>query len=255
MGYCKGGKGIMVRFFTDKENILEDKINIIGDDVNHVRNVLRLRVGDNVVICDGDCNDYISEITSIEKSVVTAKILSAKKNDTESNIDITLFQCVLKSDRMDYVIQKATEVGVKRIVPVISERTIVKIKSEKDKENKIKRWTSIAEGASKQSGRGIVPEIAPIISFKEICNEFDNIDKVIIPYEENMDIGLKSVLKDNASSIGVIIGAEGGFCEDEVRFVSEKGAISVTLGKRILRAETAGVVTAAIIGYELGDMG
>ncbi|HEY9062290.1 MAG TPA: 16S rRNA (uracil(1498)-N(3))-methyltransferase [Pseudobacteroides sp.] len=246
----------MPRFFVKSENIENEKITISGEDFNHIKNVLRLRQGDSLIISDGNCWDYSVVIDSYAANYVTTTIVDSYKNTNESEIDITLFQGVPKSDKMDMIIQKSVEMGVKRIVPVITERTVVKINSEKDIKNKITRWQRIAIEASKQCNRGIMPIVEAPVTFRQSITEAKQADLNLIPYEKETGNKLKPVLKGGgAKTISVMIGPEGGFSNNEVDLAVENGCVPVTLGPRILRTETAGLLVLSIIMYELGDIG
>ncbi|KNY26791.1 16S rRNA (uracil(1498)-N(3))-methyltransferase [Pseudobacteroides cellulosolvens] len=246
----------MPRFFVKDEEIQNENITISGEDFNHIKNVLRLRQGDSLVISDGNCTDYDVVIDSYESSYVVTRIVGKYKNNNESDIDITLFQGIPKSDKMDMIIQKSVEMGVKRIVPVLTERTVVKINSEKDSKNKITRWQRIAQEASKQCNRGIMPTVENPVTFYEAVAKLKRADLSLIPYEKESGNKLKSVIKGNdAKTISVMIGPEGGFSNSEVDLAVENGFVPVTLGPRILRTETAGLSVLSIIMYELGDLG
>jgi 16S rRNA (uracil1498-N3)-methyltransferase len=178
-------------------------------------------------------------------------------NITESPVKVDLYQGIPKSTKMDLIVQKCVELGVNRVFPVDTERVIVKASEEKGFSNKILRWQRIAEEAAKQSARGKVPDIESSVSFNIVLEKIKGYDLCIIPYEKENSTGLKHILrgKNNIKNAAVIIGPEGGFTENEVRKAEESGAIPVTLGPRILRTETAGFISLAIILYELGDMG
>ncbi len=242
----------MHRFFTDAGNIYDDKITITGDDVNHITKVLRLKQGDTVCVCDKAGTDYTCLIDAIEKDEVATRIISAEPSKTESNINITLYQGVAKGDKMDYIIQKCVELGVKRFVPVITKRTVVKIA---DGAKKTLRWQKISYEASKQSMRGIIPEICMPINLSDAIDAIsaEKNSLSIIAYENEKERTLKSVLKNNNFlDINIIIGPEGGFDETEVVKAERAGILPVTLGARILRTETAPVAVSSAIMYELG---
>lgn len=253
-----GGDGVqMARFFIKQEDIDSDYINVSGDDFKHIKNVLRLRIGENITLCDGQKTDYNCVIHSFDDNRVTAEIIDKRENPGEPDFDVVLFQGIAKGDKMDLIIQKCVELGVSSVVPMLTERTVVNFKSQNDKDNKRKRWQKIAEEAAKQSERGIVPDIKEIVKPHEISlKEFD---LIIIPYEEEMEVSLKSVLsviqKDKRpSKIAVFIGPEGGFEKKEMILVRNSGGISVTLGPRILRTETAGLTVISILMYEFSAM-
>lgn len=251
----------MSKFFVKTEQINNNDIVIIGDDVNHIINVLRMKKKDEIQICNQDTGDnYNAEIVNYSKNEVECKIISKINETTESNVHITLFQGIPKFEKMELIIQKNTEVGIKSIVPVIMERTVVKL-DEKIASKKLERWQKIAEIAAKQSMRDIIPQIGNITKLKDIdTTEFD---AVLVAYENEEHNMLKTELqklerkiKSNNSSeqqynIAIVIGPEGGISEKELVMLAEKNAKFVSLGKRILRTETAGVVMAGNIIYEL----
>ena len=246
----------MRKFFVKEEQINDDVIEIIGDDVNHIRNVLRLECGEIILLCDMDNSiNYVSEINKIEKDKIICKIQSKSENHAEGNVELTIFQGLPKADKMELIIQKGTELGVKEFVPVNFERCIVKLKG-KDEDKKIDRWQKIAEMAAKQSGRDLVPKITNIESIKNVCNLIQNYDIVLVAYENEKDNSLKQELnklrniKENIK-IAVVIGPEGGIAENEINLFKQAGGKIITLGNRILRTETVCLMCASIIMYEL----
>ena len=245
----------MNRFFIDREQIIDDEIQIIGKDIKHIKNVLRLKPKDKVeLVCEGQL--YISEILEIRSNMVKTLILDASEGKSEPPVHIVLFQGIAKGNKMEYIIQKATEIGVKEIYPVITDRTIVKIKDKKKEQSKIERWNIVAEEAAKQSKRDFLPVVNNIISFSEMIELLSNEKNIIVPYEMEKSYGLKESLKNIiAGKTNIIIGPEGGFAEDEVEMLKDIKAQVITLGPRILRTETAGLVVASIVLYELGDLG
>lgn len=250
----------MNRFFVNKDNISEEKDIIIIDDsedLKHISKVLRLSEGDKIEICNKDNVDYLVSISSIDKKHIECRIINKYTSKTESLIEIVLFQAVPKSSKMDLIIQKNVEIGVKKITPIISDRCVVKIKDKSAEKKKIQRWQKIAYEAAKQCKRGIIPTIGNIVDIQDLNSILSEFDMVIMPYEEENDNGIKKVISRNADikKIGIIIGPEGGFTKDEVEKVISWGGSSVSLGPRILRTETAGLVTTSIVMYELGDLG
>lgn len=249
----------MRKFFVSSNQINENEIEILGDDINHIKNVLRLPVGEKILICNQDnSQNYISKITKISKNSIICQILSEEKSTSESNIKIDIFQGLPKADKMELIIQKATELGANSFIPVVFKRTIVKI-DEKDKNKKIERWQKIAEVAAKQSGRDIVPEIKNIENVKNICNLFKKYDIVLVAYECENKNSLKDELQKlksnkNELKIAIVIGPEGGIDESEIEVFKNAGVKIITLGKRILRTETVALVMTAIINYELEDI-
>ena len=250
----------MPKFFIKTENLKEnEEIWITGDDVNHLKNVLRKKINDKINVCNSDTQkNYECVIKNIEENKIVCKILDEVKSLAESNLNITIFQGLPKSDKMELIIQKATELGVKTIVPVITKRTVIKLK-DKDKQNKVDRWRKIAEVAAKQSGRDIIPTIENIINIADI--KFDEFDKIFVLYENEEKISIKDEIEqlknDNKEelNIGIVIGPEGGFAESEIEQLRLNQNVSVvTLGKRILRTETVALVVSGILMYELGDL-
>ena len=250
----------MPKFFIKTENLKEnEEIWITGSDVNHIKNVLRKKIDDKINICNSDTQkNYECVIKNIEENKIVCKILDEVKSLAESNLNITIFQGLPKSDKMELIIQKATELGVKTIVPVITKRTVIKLK-DKDKQNKVDRWRKIAEVAAKQSGRDIIPTIENIINIADI--KFDEFDKIFVLYENEEKMSIKDEIEqlknDNKEelNIGIVIGPEGGFAESEIEQLRLNQNVSVvTLGKRILRTETVALVVSGILMYELGDL-
>ena len=250
----------MSKFFVKSEKINNNEIIIDNDDVNHIKNVLRKNVGDEILICDYEKEiNYNCRIKEIDKKEIVCEIISQEKSESESNIKIDIFQGLPKADKMEFIIQKGTELGVNSFIPVIFKRSIVKIE-EKDREKKICRWQKIAEVAAKQCGRDMIPVVKNIENVKNICKLFEKYDIVLVAYEDESETSLKSTLKKlNYSNehirIAVVIGPEGGIDKTEIETMKNAGAQSVTLGKRILRTETVCLAITAIINYELENIG
>jgi 16S rRNA (uracil1498-N3)-methyltransferase len=262
-----GGDGIqMSRFFVDSSavDVQANSICITGDDVNHIRNVLREGPGASLVLCDGRGNDYQVRIEQMEKDRIITSIIETTSCKTEPPVEIILFQGVPKSDKMELIIQKTVELGISRIIPVITDRTVVKFDGAKDKAAKTARWNKIALEAAKQCNRGIIPHVDEPVTFGAavaLIRENQNpIDMALIPYEKESAITLGSAVDSAASVMGikraaVFIGPEGGFSEKEIQTAKDKGITPVTLGPRILRTETAGLAVLAILMHMIGDMG
>ena len=237
----------MRRFFAD---VSGEDIVITGDDAHHIANVLRLGCGEIIAICDKLGFDYVCEIVSVSKNEVLLKAKEKHPSKGEPKTKVTLYQALLKGDKFEFVIQKAVELGVDRIVPCDSERCVTKIDAKKAKA-KTERWNKIAESAAKQSGRGIIPKVEMPMTFKKAAEDFLGRQLPVMAYEEEQHVSLKKVLtQTDATDIGLFIGSEGGFAPKEAHFLVDGGAKSVTLGKRILRAETAPIATLAMIFYE-----
>ena len=248
----------MPKFFVKNEQISNNKITIIGEDVNHIKNVLRLKIDDNIQVCNVDTSiNYTCGISKINNDSIECMIFSEKNSNCESNIHINIFQGLPKADKMELIIQKSVELGADEITPVEMKRCVVKI-DEKSKSKKIERWQKISEVAAKQSGRDIVPKINNIVNVKNICNLIYKYDIVLLAYENEKENTLKSELiklKNNDNlKIGVIIGPEGGLEEQEVELLKLFGAKIITLGNRILRTETVALVVTGIIMYELENL-
>ena len=244
----------MHRFYVGTENIEDNRIVITGSDVNHIKNVLRLNKGEKIVICDGQGQDYYCIIDNVAKEQVIAVIEDKQKANTELSTKIYLFQGLPKKDKMELIVQKAVELGAYEIVPVKMKRTIVKIDNEMKEKAKLNRWQTIANEASKQSRRGILPNVHEIVSYKEAIDMAKELEYVILPYElaENMEYTRKIIEEaSKCSSIGIFIGPEGGFEEEEVSLAKENGIKPITLGNRILRTETAGLTTLAMLMYNI----
>lgn len=246
----------MPKFFVTNQYVDNNKIKIIGKDVNHLKNVLRKKIGDQITICDTDSLiDYLCEITEFKGEEITCHILEKLETNSESNIKVTIFQGLPKADKMEFVIQKAVELGSYDITPVEMKRCVVKL-TNKDKIKKLQRWQKIAEVASKQSGRNRIPKINDIKSIKDICNLCTEYDIVIVAYENEKENRLKYELEKlkstqiNNLKIAIVIGPEGGIDETEINLLKENGAKIVTLGNRILRTETVALNILSIIMYE-----
>ena len=247
----------MPKFFVAGNQINNNKIKIIGNDVNHIKNVLRQKSGDKITICDiSKEQDYLCEIDKIEEKSIDCNIIEKLENNTESNVKVTIFQGLPKADKMELVIQKSVELGVYDITPLQMKRCVVKL-NEKDKAKKIQRWQKISEVAAKQCGRNIIPKINNIVNVKEVCNLCNEYDIVLIAYENEKENTLKKELKNlkkldkEEIKVAVIIGPEGGIAPEEIEMFEENGAKIITLGNRILRTETVALSVLSIIMYEL----
>jgi 16S rRNA (uracil1498-N3)-methyltransferase len=245
----------MRRFFVPKTQIDEQHALIMGQDVNHMKNVLRMNIGDAVALCDGYGTDYEATIKTIEQEQIVLTINSKKRNEAEAQTRICLYQALPKADKMELIIEKSVELGVSAVVPVYTERCIVKKLDAKKTEKKQERWQKISESAAKQSGRGIIPEVKLFEPFKQAIQACDADHKLILWETENQN-SLKKAMENiqRGSTIAVFIGPEGGLTQTEVAMAKEHGWQSVTIGKRILRTETAGMATVAAIMFGLDEM-
>ena len=240
----------MHRFYVTPSQIQGDTVTITGSDVNHIKNVLRMKQGEQVVICNGQGKDCYCIINKISEEEITARIESQKDTGTELKTRITLFQGLPKKDKMELIIQKAVELGVYEIVPVMTKRTVIKLEDKKKEAKKLERWQAIAEEAAKQSGRGIIPVVKPVLSFKEAVANASLMNQAIIPYENATGMQkTKEILSGfgQLESIGVFIGPEGGFEEAEIEFAMSHKIQPITLGRRILRTETAGLAVLSMM--------
>ena len=246
----------MYRFFVEPSQIGEEEIRICGSDVNHIKNVLRMKQGEEILISGGENLEYTCYIQEMQEEEVTAHIMYVQEAGYELPSRIFLFQGLPKGDKMELIIQKAVELGIHQIVPVASRRSVVKLDKKKE-EKKIVRWQAIAESAAKQSKRMYVPQVAGVMSFGEAVQYAGKLDVVLMPYE--LAKGMKETKEiirgiQKGQSVGIFIGPEGGFEEEEVRqAVSLAGARPITLGKRILRTETAGLTVLSILMFELEE--
>lgn len=243
----------MQKFFVSRENINDSKVIITGDDIKHISKVLRKSIGDILIVSDGYGMEYEVKISQLDKEKLYADILQKTQAKIQT-LEVTLYQALPKLDKMDTIIQKCTELGITKIVPYISEFTVITI-DEKKSDKKTERWRKIALEACKQCGRSVIPDVTPIHSFEDMLSEQQHYDIGIFAYEKE-NSSVKKLLKENSESkrISIIIGPEGGFSKEEARKIVEYGAKSVGLGPRILRTETAGMVVLCIIMYELGGM-
>lgn len=243
----------MYRFFVDKSQIGEHEIRITGTDVNHIRHVLRMRIGEPVYISCGDALEYTCQIRAYTEDEVIAEILYAQETGLELPSKVYLFQGLPKSDKMELIIQKAVELGAYAVIPMATKRSVVRLDKKKE-ENKRKRWQSISESAAKQAKRMIIPEIFPVYSFSEAVRYAETLDIRLIPYELAKDMEhTRRIFSEVApgKSVGIFIGPEGGFAPEEIEEALADGLLPITLGKRILRTETAGMTVLSILMYLL----
>ncbi|MCR4806550.1 MAG: 16S rRNA (uracil(1498)-N(3))-methyltransferase [Lachnospiraceae bacterium] len=246
----------MYRFFVDPGNICGSDIYIEGQDVNHIKNVLRMKPGEEVsVVTEGDDKEYRCEVAAFEDDRVRLKLRFIKEENVELPCKIYLFQGLPKSDKMELIIQKAVELGVYEIIPLAMKRSVVKFDKKKEAA-KITRFNAISEAAAKQSKRSVIPQVKPVMTFKEAVEYCEEMDVKLLPYEladmEAMD-KTREVLAaiKPGQSVAVFIGPEGGFDETEVDVALRGGFETITLGRRILRTETAGMTVLSWLVYLL----
>ena len=250
MGILHSEEEIVYHFFTETEFFTESEAVITGPDVNHIKNVLRMKPGEKLLLSDGKGTNCLCEITELFPDKVLAKILPEEVDDTELPV---------KADKMEFIIQKCVELGVTKIVPVDTDRAVVKLDAKKE-EAKRKRWYGISESAAKQSKRMIVPEVGNLMKFKAAIEAAALDDLAIIPYEDSESLpgaGGMALTREligslkPGQSLSIFIGPEGGFSDGEVELAMQSGVKPVTLGKRILRTETAGMFVMAAVGLLL----
>ncbi|WKY43468.1 RsmE family RNA methyltransferase [Eubacteriaceae bacterium ES2] len=244
----------MHRFFVDKNQICDESITIMGEDFKHLTRVLRLKINDEIEVCDGLGMDYRVAIRTIAQNELTGSIIETIASSGENtDFEVTLFQGLPKGSKMETIVQKNVELGVSAIVPFSSRRAVSEIAKKEDK--KLERWQRIAYEAAKQSKRGIIPEIQSLMRVNAVGEKLADFDLVLLAYEDEQECSLKKVLTDfdwpaeKKLRIAVIIGPEGGFDPDEVKLLTASGAKSVSLGKRILRTETAGMLVIGQVNF------
>ena len=242
----------MYQFFVEEEQVHSDSISITGGDVNHIKNVLRMKNGEKIRVSSKSGQAYFCHISSIVDDEVIAAIDSADETGTELDNHIVLYQGLPKGDKMELIIQKAVELGVSEIVPVAMKNCVVKL-DEKKAQSKCKRWQAIAESAAKQSKRTVIPQIQMPLSWKQALEEAKELDVVLVPYENERGMeATREIFRSipEGASIGVMIGPEGGFSPEEIAQL-DKDMHRISLGRRILRTETAGMATLSMLIYEL----
>ena len=245
----------MQKIFIENKQVQDNKINITGEDVKHISNVLRMKPNDKIEVSNIENNkNYLVEIEEIKKDIIVTSIIEEKEQVNESNVKIDLYQGLPKADKMELIIQKTIEVGISKIIPVDMARCIVKL-DEKEAVKKIQRWQKIALEAAKQSKRDIIPKIENKVKLDKVLHAIKEYDLFLVAYEEEKENILKEELKKlpkkDIYNIAILIGPEGGLELQEVEKLKENGAKIVSLGKRILRTETAPIVMSSNIIYEL----
>lgn len=249
----------MYRFYYESENKTDKNIVVAGEDAHHIKNVLRLKIGEKLILCDGNGYEHLCTVADYDtQNAVNCEIIESRESETELPVKIVLYQGLPKKDKLELIIQKAVELGAFEIVPVAMKRSIAKIEDDKSEKKKMQRWQEIARAAAKQSERGIIPQVGKCLTFKQAlqrCTE----DKALVCVAYENARGMSSLAEfaqavkeaPKGATIAVFVGPEGGFEESEVEMVKENGGLSVSLGKRILRTETAGLTLLSILMYEL----
>ncbi len=246
----------MYQFFVDPAQIYvsDKRVIITGEDVNHIKNVLRMRAGEEISVSNGlDGREYRCGILSLGEEEILCELRFIKEDRVELPSQVYLFQGLPKADKMELIIQKAVELGVCQVIPVAASRCVVKL-DDKKAAAKRARWQGIARAAAKQSKRAIIPEVTEVSSFSDAVREASMMDVALIPYELAEDMSRTKEIMENlkpGTSVAVFIGPEGGFSEGEISLAAENGIRPITLGKRILRTETAGLAVLSWIMYQL----
>lgn len=245
----------MQRFFVPKDWIEKDRVLLKGEVVHQIRSVLRLKTNDHITILDNTGWEYEATITDIAKDSAEAKIAHKSFSQTEPRTRITLYQAILKKTRFEFALQKCTELGIANFVPVLSQRCVARWST-----SNLERWQQIIREAAEQSHRGVLPTLHKPVRFIDACKRAGA--NSFVAWEDESEIGIRDLLgkklkseRINKSAINIFIGPEGGFTPQEIDNVRDIGVTTFSLGKRVLRAETAGLVAASIIFYELGDLG
>ncbi|MCH5257227.1 MAG: 16S rRNA (uracil(1498)-N(3))-methyltransferase [Lachnospiraceae bacterium] len=242
----------MYQFFVQPSQIQGNRIIITGTDVNHIKNVLRMKTGEEIAVSNGvDGKEYRCGIEQLTEDEVICSLRFIREDGVELPSKIYLFQGLPKADKMELIIQKAVELGVYEIIPVATARSVVKL-DEKKAISKVSRWQTIAQAAAKQSKRAVIPEISAVKTMKEAIDYSSQLGIKLIPYELAEDMSKTKELVDSikpGESVGIFIGPEGGFEENEIAAAIEKGITPITLGKRILRTETAAITVLSWLMY------
>ena len=245
----------MQHFFVTPSQVKEEGIYIEGSDVNHMKNVLRMRCGERLMVSDGNNRRYLCEVAGYEAGEAVLRILEEHETDTELPCRISLFQGLPKQEKMELIVQKCVELGVCEIIPTATRRCVVKL-DDKKAEKKTARWQQIAESAAKQAGRGMIPRVWEPLAYCDALKRAKELDVILIPYELERGMqATKKIIKAvrPGQSIAVFIGPEGGFEKDEVELAVSCGAKAVSLGRRILRTETAGLAALAVLMFHLEE--
>ena len=237
----------MPRFFKE---FFEEAPFLEGADARHAAKSLRVRIGEELTVCDSKGKDYRCVVAGVNNDRVDLDIIEVKQNETEPSVFVTLFQCLTKGDKMDTIVRQAVECGVSQIVPVLSENCVSRPDAQ-SLNKKIERWQRIADEAAGQSGRGILPKVLPCVTLKQVAEDVKNFDKVLFFYEMG---GQPLEVQNQLKTAAIIIGPEGGFSKEEAEMLVENKAVTTTLGPRILRAETAPVAALTVLMLQTGNM-
>jgi 16S rRNA (uracil1498-N3)-methyltransferase len=243
----------MHRFFVDKSSIAGDEVELKTKQSHQIYTVLRLREGERIIVLDNTGFEYKVELIKASKNLISGKIIEKRPAAGEPKAKLTLYQSLLSREKFEFILQKCTEIGVSRFVPIVTQRSIVRETT--TKEGKLERWRNIIMEAAEQSGRGLIPELRVPIDYREAIVETEDYDMSLIACtKRGRELHGSLALVKEDGHVSLFIGPEGGFTDEEVESCLEEGAMPVTLGRRILRTETAGVVASALVLYELGEM-
>jgi len=243
----------MPRFLIHPEQLEEGRATLSGSQFRHAVRVLRLGLDDEVTLVTGN-REYLAAVEQVTRSRLIARVLSERPAETELRVEVTLVQSLTKADRMDWIVQKCTELGTTCLIPVLTERSIIKPDSTSGEARRI-RWRRIAESAAQQSGRLAAMEIAPIVDLHDAVQQLGKNHLLIVPYEGEAKVSLReAIMRRIERPVAIIIGPEGGFSADELERIRSAGGITVSLGPRILRTETAAVVSCALVMHELSEI-
>ncbi len=242
----------MPKFFVSPEKVSGEKLVIDTEDVSHILRVLRMGVGDVIEVCDTAGYDYSARIDEAGDGAIICSVLNRRLSSSEPGVKVSLYQGIPKGTKMEYIIQKTTELGITDIIPCAMSRCVSRLDGREDK--KIARWQKIAEAAAKQSGRGIIPKIHKAMSFDEAVADMKKHELYFAPYECEQKTGIKSLLVKKPADAAFMIGPEGGFDLREIETLTRENIPTATLGPRILRTETAGETVLAVMMYEWGEM-
>ena len=239
------------RIFIGADKIQNDIATVDGSDLNYLKNVMRLKIGDEISVLDNKSREFSSKVISIDKNAIKARFLAEKQPKSELKIQVTIAQGLPKNPKMDIIIQKATELGAARMIPLLTERSVIKLRDKKEIQ-KVERWQKIAKEAAEQSGRSVIPVVDEIRNFRDIFTICDNFDRCVMLWEMEKEMTLKTFFRENKKikSLLILIGPEGGFSQEESSLAKKHGFATVSIGNRILRTETAAPAVLSMINYE-----
>ena len=244
----------MQRYFVSEDAFQDRHIRLTGEEVHHIRNVMRFQPNDQIIVCKEDGMDYVCSISEINRKEIICEVVEKRPSKGEPKTKITVAQSLMRSNKLEWMIQKGTEIGAASFQPFRSERSLIKIDDQKERKKR-ERWQRIAKEAAEQSHRGKVPAVLPALSWDDFLSEMEKFPLVLIAYEKG-GLPLNQVMTESqAGEILLVIGPEGGFTEAEVDEAKERGAVPVTLGNRILRAETAPLVALSCMLFARHDLG